>query len=72
MRNLYPNMMKIILNSILNEKVEVFRKKLLKIRRKVFTAGELHVEIEEFVAYCRSLKQKESSLKNIFNFMNFE
>ena len=49
MRNLYPNSMKCIINSILSEKA-AFMKKLGKIRRNLLTKeNEIPVEIEDFI-----------------------
>ena len=72
MRNLYPNVMKIIINSIIEP--GVFRNKLMKIRSKVITrANFISVEIEDFIDYCKSIKQnqKDFSLKSIYTHMNY-
>ena len=72
MRNLYPNLMKVIINSLKAEK-GVYRSKILKIRKKVLVESDyIPVEIEEFEDFCRSLEKKEFSLKNLYSFMNFD
>ena len=72
MRNLYPNMMNVILKNILEKhRYGAIRKKLEKLIQKAINSPEgIPIDIEMFVSYCKTLQKKTYSLKNIYQYMN--
>ena len=69
-RNLYPNVMKATVNSLMKEKAKVFRNKLRKICFQLRKEdGEINEE--EVLNYVASMEGKDYSLKQIYGCTNF-